>query len=303
MGADNLLEATVVTPSGRVVIANECQHSDLFYAIRGGGGGTYGVVLSATMKAYPNPQTTFYTFQVALTDGNKTKEWWDLMAYIHSEFPRLKAGGLQGYYGMAGPPIVPFLAFSSGFYLYNKPNGTAEELFGPIKAKINNTGFALYQDSVVTSDSFFELWNASVAPEYVANGGGSYGSRLLSTRALTEDLDRVAKTFAEIGPGTTWPAVGFDMPLWTERPDLDHQIPGTSTFFLGHFIANSNNRGLDIGLNHAWRDAQVHFIVASGWPDGIPQDQIQDFHIDITYNKTRALRELDPDSGAYFNEV
>jgi hypothetical protein len=45
MGADNLLEATIVTPNGRFLLANPCVNSDLFPAIRGGGGGgTFGVV-------------------------------------------------------------------------------------------------------------------------------------------------------------------------------------------------------------------------------------------------------------------
>ncbi len=40
----------VVTPSGKYVVANKCQNSDLFIALRGGGG-AFGVVLEATMKA------------------------------------------------------------------------------------------------------------------------------------------------------------------------------------------------------------------------------------------------------------
>jgi len=36
------------------VTTNAYQHTDLFWALRGGGGGTYGVVLSATYKTHPN---------------------------------------------------------------------------------------------------------------------------------------------------------------------------------------------------------------------------------------------------------
>ena len=35
LGADNALEFTVVTAAGDVVIANECKHRDLFWALRG----------------------------------------------------------------------------------------------------------------------------------------------------------------------------------------------------------------------------------------------------------------------------
>jgi hypothetical protein len=68
-------------------------------------------------------------------------------------------------------------------------------------------------------------------------------------------------------------------------------------------IANENNRGLNIGLNPAWRDAVTHLVVVEGWTDGSPLNVIKGIYNDITFNKTRALRQLDPDSGAYFNEV
>lgn len=68
-------------------------------------------------------------------------------------------------------------------------------------------------------------------------------------------------------------------------------------------IANSANKELDIGLNPAWRDTVVHMIVTEGWIDGASQEEIQSVRDDITYNKTYALRQLAPDSGAYFNEV
>ncbi|KAG8721079.1 hypothetical protein FRC08_015887 [Ceratobasidium sp. 394] len=40
MAVDNVLQFTVVKPDGEVVKANACQNKDLFWALRGGGGGT-----------------------------------------------------------------------------------------------------------------------------------------------------------------------------------------------------------------------------------------------------------------------
>ncbi|EXJ67022.1 uncharacterized protein A1O5_09668 [Cladophialophora psammophila CBS 110553] len=42
LGADQALELAVVLADGSLVTANACLHSDLFFALRGGGGGTYG---------------------------------------------------------------------------------------------------------------------------------------------------------------------------------------------------------------------------------------------------------------------
>jgi FAD/FMN-containing dehydrogenase len=54
-GAAGLLEAEVVTADGRRLIANACQHQDLFWALRGGGGGTFGVVTRVTLRTHELP--------------------------------------------------------------------------------------------------------------------------------------------------------------------------------------------------------------------------------------------------------
>ncbi|AXA34315.1 FAD-binding oxidoreductase [Francisella adeliensis] len=55
-GAAGILQAEVVTADGKVVIANECQNQDLFWAIKGGGGGTYGVVTKLTLRVHDLPK-------------------------------------------------------------------------------------------------------------------------------------------------------------------------------------------------------------------------------------------------------
>lgn len=35
LGADQIYEVEMVTPAGEIVTANECQHTDLFWAVRG----------------------------------------------------------------------------------------------------------------------------------------------------------------------------------------------------------------------------------------------------------------------------
>ena len=44
MGVDNVRQVELATPRGDILIATECQNEDLFFAVRGGGGGTFGVI-------------------------------------------------------------------------------------------------------------------------------------------------------------------------------------------------------------------------------------------------------------------
>lgn len=53
LGVDNVIDYRVVLVDGTVVVADACTNKDLFWALRGGGGGTYGVVTHAHYKVHP----------------------------------------------------------------------------------------------------------------------------------------------------------------------------------------------------------------------------------------------------------
>ncbi len=56
-GAGGVLELEVVTADGRVLVANRYQHEDLYWALRGGGGGTFGIVTRMTLLGHDMPST------------------------------------------------------------------------------------------------------------------------------------------------------------------------------------------------------------------------------------------------------
>jgi FAD/FMN-containing dehydrogenase len=54
--AAHLLEAQVVTADGRVRTVNACQDPDLFWALKGGGGGSWGVITRQTLRTFELPR-------------------------------------------------------------------------------------------------------------------------------------------------------------------------------------------------------------------------------------------------------
>ncbi len=54
--AAGLLEAEVVTSDGQIRIANAATHPDLFWALKGGGGGSFGVVSKLTLRVRELPE-------------------------------------------------------------------------------------------------------------------------------------------------------------------------------------------------------------------------------------------------------
>jgi len=69
LGADNLVELEVVTSDGKVVIANNMDNSDLWQALRGGGGSAFGVVTTMTIQTHPLPMDGF-TNAVLYVEGD-----------------------------------------------------------------------------------------------------------------------------------------------------------------------------------------------------------------------------------------
>ncbi|KAH7329441.1 FAD binding domain protein [Stachybotrys elegans] len=280
MGVDNVLQVTMVTPQGDLVTANACQHPDLFWAIRGGGGGTFGIVLEVVMRAHPSPRIAAHSLSAQFTSPSEAENW-RMVAKLHSEMPRLKEGGMQGYYYVLPPSIAGALTIMWGFVLCNKPNGTAESLFEPIARLFDeNPGTVRYASEISHYPDFFNYWNSTIGFEAVAQSA-TMGSRLLPAQALT-DVDRLSDAFQR----ATAPS--------------DAQIP---VIIIGHMIANSDNAGLDVPLHPGWRRAVTHLILVEPYRDYIDAAAKEEVYGRMTYERVPILEALAPGSGAYFNEA
>ena len=130
---DNLLEADVVLANGTLVTASAKKNSDLFWALRGGGG-NFGVVTSFLFRAHPVHTDYAGPMLWELSESAEVMAWWD-------KFMKKAPKELTGFFlFMVVPPGPPFpehlhmKKMCAVAWCYSGPLKSAEKIFKPIRA-------------------------------------------------------------------------------------------------------------------------------------------------------------------------
>jgi hypothetical protein len=202
-GADNILEVEMVLSNGAIIVANECQNQDVFWATRGGGGGTFGVITKITMKAYPMPQTTQWVWGVAQSNGTSAKDWWRSVAELHTTMVAANEQGLQGYYVIT-PGAGGLMAMAGYFLAYDKSEETITQILQLFLEKVNSTnGIDSTLSNVTRYDTWIEAYESLPEQGSTSSSSGPGGvisiTRLLTKKGLTDDITASAKMFEAIG--------------------------------------------------------------------------------------------------------
>lgn len=80
MTCDTILEIELVDSRGKLVHANDSMRSDLFWACRGGGGGSFGIVTSITFQVHPIGDVAHYSMAWDFADLEKVVTHWQSWA-------------------------------------------------------------------------------------------------------------------------------------------------------------------------------------------------------------------------------
>ena len=99
-------------------MANDYQNQDLYWALRGGGGGTFGVVVSVTLKTFPDPPVIVQNFSIIFPDVTSL---WNLSASYLTILPQVPDNGGSAYYyfdpyGKLHGDGKPFIAINVLFW-------------------------------------------------------------------------------------------------------------------------------------------------------------------------------------------
>ena len=291
LGADQVLEAQVVLASGKLVTANPCENSDIFFAIRGGGPSSYGIVVSIVIKAHTTNIVTAQILSFAPLSANDYSAFMDVVAIVYQSYPNLSDSGFSGYGSWSIYSPTPLVGnYSTGFIhtiaVFGKTAAEAEELFASTAAQIKRyNGTSLYMttkyQSFPTYAAYYNALSGIVTP---VGQAGALGSRFLGREALTSNVTAL-KDMLQTTAGTP------------------EQATSNNIVFVGGGQVFADVSDPYSGVNPAWRKAYVHNIVARGWAPGSSNATIQAVYDDITYNKTQAMKTLAPNTGCYMNEA
>ncbi|KAM3081037.1 hypothetical protein ACMFMF_002952 [Clarireedia jacksonii] len=82
LGADQVLEWEVVTAAGKHITVSPLNEADLFWALSGGGGGNFAVVLSMTVRAHVDGPVAGASF--SFNNNNDTAYWAAIGAWLET---------------------------------------------------------------------------------------------------------------------------------------------------------------------------------------------------------------------------
>lgn len=187
-----------------MVVANQHQNADLFWAVRGGGGGTFGVVTRITMRVFEDIPAVVSTLLFEMTERDQT--YWAATREVVYKARDLSTGGNSAQYSIgrmsSGNPYVKLSMFS----LNVADKKVVNEAFSPLLASLTELGVP-YEFS---SDSYPRLSSYLRIPqEEYSKGLGYYQDSVLVPNELfaSEDgpkalLDQLATI--DLKPNDLW---------------------------------------------------------------------------------------------------
>lgn len=296
------------------MVANECQHPDLYWAIRGGGGNTYGVIADMTMKAYPMPGIHVAGFQVGGLSTTTSEEWWAFAARFHAQLAEVSDRGVHGYWAMETAPFT----LGGTMFAYNMDGASAEEAMIPLSQFFREQGAvvnATWQPVPVASYPDFVALSKQLNPGRVS-GRSQSASRLLSRSTVRDDTAVLADVLRTIGTSSvvrniltlTWllhlaRCKCFEIKSHVANLPTSQDALPQSSISLSGSTTLSNQTVVDNALPARWRDSVVHLLVNQNYDDSTPDHVVQQVKDDMAFHKLGALRSLDADAPAYLNEV
>ena len=194
-GVDNVIQFTLVLASGEYVTANHYKNSNLFWALRGGGGSTFGVVVTVTYRTHDILPFTLFNSNTTFSSPEMAKTFVTEFIRIH---PNLSDAGWGGYSSWSN------LTFTNVYFGLNisvaEANATMSPFIDYAQSVAKNPNNFQYQFTPYSS--FHEFYDLSFTTPSGSGGVQELTSRLMSRKMAQERPEKVAEmTLATGGLG------------------------------------------------------------------------------------------------------
>ncbi|KAM6505839.1 hypothetical protein FSOLCH5_014015 [Fusarium solani] len=279
LGADQVLSVDIVTPDGRFVTADEKQNTDLFWAVRGGGPATWGVVVSMTVKVYPKMSFSGMTWSVTTKDAGISEEaLWKALDVYWRRFPEYSDKKSYGYSFLfpAGPGN--YLWTMNPWMVPGMPLADFKKMVTPLLEEWKALGVDP-KPTFFEHDRFLPAWRTHFPAESVGNPYVRTGSRLIP-RKNWEDPELLNKTISTLkGIGSE----GAILIIYNINAAAPKGTPSNSA-------------------NPAWRDANMFAITGLSWTANSTKQEVADVNNKLTHDVMERLKAITPGGGGYGNE-
>ncbi|KAI0970362.1 hypothetical protein F4678DRAFT_436568 [Xylaria arbuscula] len=283
LGADNVLEWEIVTPAGQHVIAKPTgKYADLYWALSGGGGGTWGVILSMTSRVYPDGPVGGAQLTVS-AEGLTEDAYWGAVTAFHSFIPTFASDGT----------VATNLLKNDVFTIYavTSPDKTADQVKAQLSTyvkyldtnnipyTVNYTSFDNYYDHL---KHFLGPYPYGTFPITQLTGGRLVPRAVLESQNSTKNLVDTVRSVLANGH--------FYITL--ETFDVNATATARAIYHEGKNA-----------VQPAFRNSNLYYIVIGEWDFTLPRAEMVSRQYELTNSVMPALKAATPGSGSYLNEA
>ena len=270
LAVDQVLEWDVVTANKSLLKASPTQNSNLYWALSGGGGGTYGVVVSLTVKVHPQAAAAAASMSFAIpSTATGTNDFWTAVRTFLESLQDMVDSGLMVTWTLV--PGAFFVGPASGPGVSQQ---TIDELFASTIAQLKKTNIP-YQYGSQAFPTWLQSYQAFNLPS--ANVSNSIiGSRLIPRSVLEEQTE------------------GFISALKT--------IVQNNFLAVGISLNVSKQKSSNVSVNPYWRQTLVHLALGTFLDYQNFAANLQNQNL-MTNTLIPKLAALTPSGAAYLSEA
>ncbi|RYP58269.1 hypothetical protein DL769_009030 [Monosporascus sp. CRB-8-3] len=276
MVADTALSFEVVTASGEILTANSDENPDLFWALKGGGPGAFAVVLSVTLKTFPEQKSAGVIVNINSTLTQNETLFWEGVRSFHKYSNDFVGAGLYVYFELMAMRlhIQPFVGVG-------KTLAEVQDLLKPMFDELDAQGVP-YDTAGKEFDTLWDLY-IDLFEDEGAGASALTGGWMFSHQDVAENNDEIVEAFKTV---------------ISPREDLAYQGG-----IIGHLWDAGHSTPMSNSATHPrFRNATDFSIAILPVPVGASWEQKQDLQNVLTNVQDEAMRKAGPNGCAYVNE-